>query len=840
MEARQMTNNAPSQSSASNNQISRHEEIRKDTFQGTKAQLALSYATAGWNIFPLIPDEKRPATAHGLKDASSDPEKIKSWWERWPDANIGIAMPPHLVAVDIDVKNHVNGHTTLAEIAAPHGGVPSTLTAETPSGGWHLYFQKPVDVSVKNRAGIRPGIDVRAQGGYLVAPGSTISGMPYKWINTTQIANCPQWLLEVLTEEKKALSRPPTTMQRNNVEGQDGLNIAANDKYAQAVWGKAVSAILTAVDGTRNETLNASAYGLARLAGAGRLDWPHAMGVLEQAALTLGLPLNEVRKTIASAQSGMNVPNYEGSPDSQRALAFKVFGSTFPDLGDAHQAETTWPEPTPLPDTLTPVAPFDMSLLPAALRAWVADIAHRMQCPPDFAAVGAVAAISSLIGARVVVAPKARDDWRVTPNLWGLIVGRPGVMKSPALSEVLKPLHRLETNERELWEVAHEAWELDCKVAGMAADSNEKQAKACAAKDPDKARALLQPTHTPSEPTMRRYVVNDSTVEKLAELLTVNPWGVLVYRDELHGLLCNMDRQGQEGARGFYLTGYDGNQGHAIDRIGRGESYIPRVCISMLGGIQPGKVQSYVRDAVAGGASDDGLLQRFGLAVWPDVNRDFIYVDSWPNTPAKEAAFAIFERLNQLPSDTDATPSEWRFSPDAQTLFEEWLTPFETEIRGEELHPALVSHLSKYRKLIPALALIFALVDTPDSGGIIHKCELMRALDWCSYLRTHAARLYSAAVIPETTGAKLLLKKIKAGSLRDGDGVLLEHFTPRIVAVKNWTALGTSEAVRKAADLLTEYGWLALDSIPSGAAGGRPSSRYRIHPKVLSGGMPTD
>ena len=496
-----------------------------------------------------------------------------------------------------------------------------------------------------------------------------------------------------------------------------------------------------------------------------------------------------------------------------------------------------WPDPVPLPSGLPPVAPFDAELLPEALRGWVADIADRMQCPPDFTAVGAVVALSSLVGARAVVKPKARDDWAVTPNLWGAIVGRPGVMKSPALSEVLKPLQRLEKTERELWQAAHEAWQLDCKVAELAAKANEKQAAAQAAKDPAKARALLQPADnmTP-EPTMRRYVVNDATVEKLAELLTVNPWGTLVYRDEIHGLLCSMDKQGQEGARGFYLTGYDGNQGHAVDRIGRGESFVPRVCLAMLGGIQPGKVQSYVRDAVAGGAGDDGLLQRFGLTVWPDVNREFVYVDRWPDTPAKQAAWAVFERLNQLQPVTDSDAQEWRFTSDAQALFEEWLIPFETELRGEELHPALVSHLAKYRKLVPALALIFALVDTPDSGHLIHGRELMRALAWADYLRTHAERLYAAAVMPETSAAKQLLDKIKAGKLADSDGALPDAFTPRQIAVKHWAGLGTPDAVRKAADLLADYGWLEREATPSGTTGGRPSERYALHPALVKGG----
>ena len=512
-------------------------------------------------------------------------------------------------------------------------------------------------------------------------------------------------------------------------------------------------------------------------------------------------------------------------------------GPTFPPLKDGAEADDAdWPEPLPLPEELPPVAPFDAELLPEALRGWVADIAERMQCPPDFAAVGAIVALSSLIGARAVVAPKQRDDWRVVPNLWGLIVGRPGVMKSPALGEVLKPLHRLEAGEREQHQAAHQSWELDCKVAGMAAEAKEREAKGLAAKDPAKARALLEPMEQPAEPTMRRYVVNDATVEKLADLLCENPWGLLVYRDEIHGLLCSMDRQGQEGARGFYLTGYDGNQGHAVDRIARGESYVPRVCLAMLGGIQPGKVQSYVREAVAGGAGDDGLLQRFGLAVWPDVEREWKQIDRWPDTPAKQAAWAVFERLAQLQPASEGEPQEWRFSEEAQAIYWQWAAPFENEIRGDELHPALVSHLAKYRKLIPALALVFALVDTPDGNGVIQPRELARALDWGDYLRSHAERLYAAATRPETGGARALLDKIAAGKLADGDGVLLETFTPREIVKKGWAWLTSNDTVCKAADLLTEYDWLRREVVSTGAKGGRPSVRYHVHPDLLKGG----
>ena len=466
-----------------------------------------------------------------------------------------------------------------------------------------------------------------------------------------------------------------------------------------------------------------------------------------------------------------------------------------------------WPEPTPLPDALPPVQPFDADLLPVALRDWVMDIAHRMQCPVDFPAVASLVALSSLIGARAVAQPKARDDWQVVPNLWGMTIGRSGVKKSPALSEALKPLNRLQADEFELHQAAHDAWELDCKVSTMQDELNEKKAKG------------LEPMDLPAEPLARRYTVNDATVEKLGELLTQNPWGTLSYRDELYGLLTGLDKQGQEGSRAFYLQSYDGNQGYTFDRIGRGTVHIPRVCLAMIGGIQPGRIQEYAHGAVAGGSADDGLLQRFGLAVWPDTGGEYVHVDQWPDTPAKQMAWAVFGRLAALQPASGTEPNVWRFDDAAQALFMEWLIPFENEIRCDDLHPAMVSHLSKYRKLIPALALVFAMIDTPNAGQI-EEPELLRALAWGDYLRTHANRLYAAA----------LLAKIKAGKLADKDGVMLDSFTPRQVAIKHWTGLDTPDAVRKAADVLADFDWLRREVVAGGATGGRSSDRYTVNP----------
>lgn len=493
-----------------------------------------------------------------------------------------------------------------------------------------------------------------------------------------------------------------------------------------------------------------------------------------------------------------------------------------------------WPEPTPLPDALPPVQALNEDLLPTALRAWVMDIAHRMQCPPDFVAVSALVGLSSLVGARAVVQPKALDTWQVVPNLWGLVVGRPGVKKSPALGEALKPITRMQESELDTCQAATEAWLLDCQLVEMQKVANMREAKNLAVTDPVTARALLEPLVIPPEPVARRFTVNDATVEKLGELMQQNPWGILSYRDELYGLLTSMDKPGQEGSRAFMLQSYDGNQGYTFDRIGRGTVNISRVCLSLMGGIQPGRVQEYVRGAVSGGSADDGLLQRFGLAVWPDITGSVIHVDQLPDTAAKDAAWAVYERLAKLQPVSETEPQVWRFDDAAQAVFVGWLVAFEEEIRGDELHPALVSHLSKYRKLIPALALLFALIDTPENDGVIHEAEIKRALAMSQYLRSHAERLYAAAVMPETADAANLLAKIKTGKLTSSDGVLLDTFTPRQVALKGWSGLNTPKNVRKAADFLSDFDVLRFESVESKASGGRTSERYIINPAVLA------
>jgi len=131
---------------------------------------ALEYAKKGWHVFPLVPGQKIPLTKNGFKDATTDPQKITEWWTKTPNANIGIATGKisGICVLDVDVKNGAQGMESLKKLPPLH----VTLAVKTPSGGLHLYFTCPKPMPSKNN--FMPGLDFKADGGYVVAPDSSL------------------------------------------------------------------------------------------------------------------------------------------------------------------------------------------------------------------------------------------------------------------------------------------------------------------------------------------------------------------------------------------------------------------------------------------------------------------------------------------------------------------------------------------------------------------------------------------------------------------------------------------------------------------------------------------
>jgi Protein of unknown function (DUF3987) len=505
--------------------------------------------------------------------------------------------------------------------------------------------------------------------------------------------------------------------------------------------------------------------------------------------------------------------------------------------GNSGASSAQWPEPHPLPDSLLPVATFDLELLPVQVRQWVSDVCERMQCPSDYIAVSLMAALGSMIGRKVAIRPQAHDDWNVIGNQWALLIGRPGVLKSPSMEDALRPIRKLSALAEEYLKKEMVSYEVTAASAKLRRDENLKQAAKILRKDRKAdVSSLLEEEQGSIPPTLKRYIANDTNVASLGVLLQQNPNGLLVFRDEIVSLLDNLDREEFVSERGFYLTGWAGDSRYTFDRIGRGlHLSIEGVCLSMLGSTQPGRISRYLARAIRGGRGDDGLIQRFGLMVWPDVSGEWRCVDRWPDRDAKTAVMKVFELLDALdwraigakrdrgPDGDEEGLPYLRFGMDAYELFMHWRTALERRLRSSELHVALEAHLAKYRKLVPGLSLICHLAD--GLIGPVGVTAVRRAIGWAAYLETHAQRAYGSVTAASADTAKAILTKVRSAHLKP-------EFRSHDVWRPGWSRLTDREAVNAGLTMLVEHDWLAQRRVETM---GRPATVYVVNPKALNG-----
>lgn len=480
-------------------------------------------------------------------------------------------------------------------------------------------------------------------------------------------------------------------------------------------------------------------------------------------------------------------------------------------LAKAQPAEDTWPEPEPLGQQLPPVARLTPDMLPPALRGWCVDAAERMQVPLDYIGVAAMASLGMAAMRRAVVYPKQLDDWRIYPNLWGIIIAPPAQKKSPALSVATEPLREIEG----AWKREYDGALAEYLTQKLLADFADKQWRK--AIQEQAAEPPARPTQ-PVAPVRKRLLTQDATPEALQEQLAQQPAGMGIVRDELTGLWQQYGREGRQGEKQMALQGWNGDGSYTVDRIGRGNIDVPHLCLAIFGTTQPGPLRAYFAEAQRSGATNDGFLQRHQLAIWPDT-QPAKWTNRCPNESAKKRAFDTYIQLANMDA---SKPKELRFDNPAQQLFAQWWEWNDAFAKSLDLHPMLAEHFAKYPKLVPALALLFALC---DSAAVINRAHLALALRWAEYLASHARRIYSIATPPRVEAARTL-----AGRLQRGWRADTREFTVRDVHANDWAGLATSEEAQAALDVLEDYGWVR--KVWDKPTTGRPAKRYLINPKI--------
>jgi hypothetical protein len=239
---------------------------------------ALAYARIGWPVFPCRPGEKIPATAHGHLDATTDPERIASWWRSAPARNVAIATgSPGPDVLDVDVRGSGSGFAAFGRLRrAGLAGGPGVVV-RTPSGGIHAYY---AGTGQRNGHLAAQHIDFRSHGGYVLAPPSVVTGRAYVVVSRQASDAVLDW-----GRARELLDPQPAREPRSSRRAGRPC-----DPARLAAW------VAAQREGNRN---NGLFWAASRVIEAGDTD---ALDVLADAAQAAGLTSAEARRTIRSAQ----------------------------------------------------------------------------------------------------------------------------------------------------------------------------------------------------------------------------------------------------------------------------------------------------------------------------------------------------------------------------------------------------------------------------------------------------------------------------------------------------------------------------------------------------------
>ena len=361
-------------------------------------------------------------------------------------------------------------------------------------------------------------------------------------------------------------------------------------------------------------------------------------------------------------------------------------------------------------------------------------------------------ALAGSINRRIGIRPKVNDNWTVYPNMYGMLIAPPSTKKSPILNEMTKPLKIKELEEHTKFIEELKEYEIKKEIYEVEFKEYKKSLK-----DDD---PLPRP-EPPERPTKKRYIIEDTTTEKVAMLLEENPQGLTLITDEIGRLFAMLQRQDKAGDRQFYLQAFNGDTSFIVDRVTRDSIHIKHLCLSLFGTTQPETVYSIVSETNRALSGGDGLLQRFQVMVICEHPR-YEYTDIQPNRDARELYYQLINRILTYSavdygafrdSYNEDLPPFYRYAKEANEIYKQFSIDLHKQvIKESENNPAFSAHLGKMEKTFNTIALILFYADrimgyTQDNA--ITKEYAIKACEICKFYESHARYIYDLDKVKE-------------------------------------------------------------------------------------------
>ncbi len=774
-------------------------------------EFALAYVRLGWHVLPVWSvDENgqcrcgRPNTekdhragkhpqgllvSHGHLDASIDPEVICKWFNKDPDAGIGISLAESgLIALDVDPRN--GGEESLEGLEAAYGALTSDCVAYTQGGGEHRIFIAEPGVSYPATLG--PGLDLKHNGYICVAPTRGPSGM-YRWaeghdpLQSAQPSSLPKFIADKASGQSNGKQHTnrcfPVATSETFLELRSALGYIKADDYH--TWIKVGMALRPYGETGYDIWTEWSSTSKKFNADAQRPKWER----------DLGLPHSVSYLSIFKLA---NDAGWQGCLSATKTV----------ELVDDEQI----PDPENLFETVEPADFSPDACLPTVIANWVN--ANSQASGLDvvgyaFAALPVMAAATNR-----TVRIDLGGEHNVPIIIWSAIVGVTGSGKSPAMNAAHGPLSTINGIEARRAHDAYSAWK----------------------KQSNKDRS-------PEPPRMARVRYSaDTTTEALTANLALSDGPrILVHYDEGSGWLNNMGRysSGGDGDRATYLSSWLGLRDHMVNRVSRGVIHVPELGACILFGITPNKIKEGQKEATA-----EGLLGRTLLCL---IRRRSHQLQlGTPDDAALKSSNAAYAAL--IETLTKVSDCKITLSPEAFREFRAQCQKYANlSVELESTYPGLAAMLAKAGENLGRLAGLFRLCRQLELSSGSHysleqKCtvelaDLTLASNLISVAVDHAASAYTGLLMVDEPTAVTVDCALKILRLGHENSKLTEVTRDHFMKVTSFKQ--ASPPVRAAAlDLLNTYHWLIENTTQRSRSGGyrfSDGTRWRVNPKVLDG-----